>query len=164
MSKNKTGGYTTLKWLRTKREVSMSWLQKQRKLIGKKYSQDEWDDFVSNTVAVTEGPLLQITEEWSILEREWHIAKLIKKMTKDTKVEDIDDGIDIYFMITFSPSGLFSKQMINRLKECIARLIVNHVDDHDEAVKLMDKHSGLFKSVVGDYIKRQQAYSKKCAK
>lgn len=161
-SKNKVGGYSTLKWLRSKRQVSMSWLQKQRKHIGehKKYSQDEWVEFVNNSIGDKKElpPLTSITAEWSLLEREWWIAALQKDLTKDTTFQKIEEGIETYFIICNYAKDLFSDDSITGLCDCITRLIVTQVHTEADRYKLIGMHKGLFKVSVDQYKDKKQQY------
>jgi len=151
-----------LKWLRTQRCVSFSWLRKQYKLVESDvYTMEEWTKFLVESKTKTEKlpHMNSITPEWTLLEREWLVESLIRKLTshnngKPTPLHLIEYGVELYFMMSNFAQDLFRERTIKKLNRIVTTAITK-ITNKEVQNKMTAKYDGLFKESVARQIRKQ---------
>ncbi len=146
---------TVLKWLRGQRKVSFQWLRRQYKGVETgKYTMEEWTKFLveSKTISRTLPHVSAITPEWTLLEREWLVETLIKRITKKypgkkAPLRNIEYGIELYYMLKNFATDLFLPETIVKLRRVVT-IAIYHVERVEDQCKLMGVCNRLFKEPV----------------
>lgn len=143
-----------LKWVREQRRVSYQWCRRQYKGVEDgKYTMEEWTKFLvdSKTVSKEMPHVSEITPEWTLLEREWLVETIIKKLTSHrgevVPLSEIEYGIDLYFMVDNFAKDLFARKTIKKLHKILTNNIY-YIQRVEDQYKMMSYCNGLFKAPV----------------
>ncbi len=148
-----------LKWLRSQRGVSYSWLRKQYKAVETNvYTMEEWTKFVvdSKTKTTKLPHMNSITPEWTLIEREWLVEALIKKLTsrnngKPKPLHLIEYGVELYYMMNNFAKDLFRPKTIKKLLREVT-ITIAKVKNKEAQNKLLGMYDGVFKESFDKHI------------